>query len=531
MRGWNSDNFSDNYVVRASCLSSLNLDIVGVVETHLKNDETLEVAGYEWFGQNRKHLHVNARCGSGGVGILIKNALLREFECKVVDNSYEGTLWLRLKHKFNRTCLILCVCYLPPENSSRQADVFGFYDNLLTGIYEFQDMGPVCLFGDFNSRCADLNDYIKGVDNLSDGEVVDFQVNKYGHILLDFLINSNFCILNGRNSIKNDFTSVSTKGSSVVDYCFVSHSDLNMFSDFYVYTASELINLSGHKEAVIPSSIPDHSCITWKTNTEQYTSYNTVPNYKQSEGSIKFNVIRIPDDFGCNSVFVNEIHACVLQLERSLREQQDIDNAYANICKLIKGEMFDKLPHKTVLMNGGESNKRRRSAKPWWNDDLSYLWNETCLAEKHWLNHKMSSGKRELRAIFISKRKLFNKNVQKAKRRYWYELQTDLVKQSNEDPQSFWKTIGKVGVAFDKRKKIPMQIVGENGEIITDKNVVLNKWKNSFSDLFSQQDDTMLAWKMAILLKQHVCQNLMMKFPFQMYIRQFSMQNVKKHLE
>ena len=251
MRGWNSDNFSDNYVVRASCLLSLNLDIVGVVETHLKNDETLEVAGYEWFGQNRKRLHVNARCRSGGVGILIKNALLREFECKVVDNSYEGTLWLRLKHKFNRTCLILCVCYLPPENSSRQADVFGFYVNLLTGIYEFQDMGPVCLFGDFNSRCADLNDYIKGVDNLSDREVVDFQVNKYGHILLDFLMNSNFCILNGRNSIKNDFTSVSTKGSSVVDYCFVSH------SDFYVYTASELINLSGHKEAVIP--VPEMS--------------------------------------------------------------------------------------------------------------------------------------------------------------------------------------------------------------------------------------------------------------------------------
>ena len=111
--------------------------------------------------------------------------------------------------------------------------------------------------------------------------------------------------------------------------------------------------------------------------------------------------------------FVNEIHACVLQLECSLREQQDIDNAYANICKLIKGEMFDKLPHKMVLMNGGESNKRTWSAKPWWNDDLSYLWNETCLAEKRWLNHKMSSGKRELRAIFISKRKLFDKNVQK----------------------------------------------------------------------------------------------------------------------
>ena len=72
---------------------------------------------------------------------------------------------------------------------------------------------------------------------------------------------------------------------------------------------------------------------------------------------------------------------------------------------------------------------------------------------------------------------MFDKNVQKIKRRYWYELQSDLVKKSKEDPQTVWKTIGKVGVAFDKRKKIHMEIIGENGEIITDKNVVLNKWK------------------------------------------------------
>ena len=124
-------------------------------------------------------------------------------------------------------------------------------------------------FCDFNSRCGDLKDYIEGVDAIGNREVIDFQVNSYGHILLDFLINSNFCIfVCGRNSNKNDFTSVSTKGSSVVDYCLVSHAVLDKFSDFYVYTASELINLNGNINVVVPSSIPDHSCITWVISTE-----------------------------------------------------------------------------------------------------------------------------------------------------------------------------------------------------------------------------------------------------------------------
>ena len=30
------------------------------------------------------------------------------------------------------------------------------------------------MFGDFNSRCGDLKDYIEGVDNLCDREIVDF---------------------------------------------------------------------------------------------------------------------------------------------------------------------------------------------------------------------------------------------------------------------------------------------------------------------------------------------------------------------
>ena len=68
-----------------------------MVETHLKNQEKVKVDGYIWIGNNRKRLHVNARCGSGGVGI--KNDILKEFECETVENIYEGILWLTLNHK------------------------------------------------------------------------------------------------------------------------------------------------------------------------------------------------------------------------------------------------------------------------------------------------------------------------------------------------------------------------------------------------------------------------------------------------
>ena len=73
-----------------------------------------------------------------------------------------------------------------------------FYDCLLTNICEYQNDGKCVICGDFNSRCGDMVDFI-GVDNVHERNVVDYNVNKYGHLLIDFLLNSNMCMLNGRD--------------------------------------------------------------------------------------------------------------------------------------------------------------------------------------------------------------------------------------------------------------------------------------------------------------------------------------------
>jgi len=54
---------------------------------------------------------------------------------------------------------------------------------------------------------------------LPERNTVDFTINAYGELFIYCLINTNFCILNVRNSVRNDFTSISVKGCSVVDYC------------------------------------------------------------------------------------------------------------------------------------------------------------------------------------------------------------------------------------------------------------------------------------------------------------------------
>ena len=121
----------------------------------------------------------------------------------------------------------------------------------------------VYICGDFNSRCGDLDDFIRGIEGVCDREVIDFCLNNYGKIFIDFLINTNMCIFNGRGSGNNDFTSVSTIGNAVVDYCFVEYSKMCHFSNFSVIRAPDLINQTGNIAAFATNKIPDHSLLKW----------------------------------------------------------------------------------------------------------------------------------------------------------------------------------------------------------------------------------------------------------------------------
>ncbi len=195
------------------------MDIIGIAETHLKGSDVLHVPGYQWFGQNRTALHHRARAGSGGVGFLVSECIVRAFNVSILDDATEGILWLQLQSKEDNFTYNVCVCYLPPENTTRDVDAQDFFETLLSHMHLFNNDGRFFICGDFNARCGDLDDFIGGVDDIPPRDVVDQVVNDYGEFLCNLLVSSNCCLLNGRNCKRNDFTSISNRGRAVVDYC------------------------------------------------------------------------------------------------------------------------------------------------------------------------------------------------------------------------------------------------------------------------------------------------------------------------
>ena len=112
------------------------------------------------------------------------------------------------------------------------------------------------------------------------------------------------------------------------------------------------------------------------------------------------------------------------------------------------------------------------------------LWNGMCTAEKAW--HRTNGrDKHKLRADFVQKRRELDKQVQRAKREYWYQQQRDLLSMNSNDPKSFWKKIGHISVGNERKQPVPEEVIYEDGSVSKDSNDVLKKWQNDFSNLLN----------------------------------------------
>ena len=218
-------------------------------------------------------------------------------------------------------------------------------------------MFSIC--SDFNARCADFQDFIAGVDSNPERKVIDFTANKHRELLCEFLINSNCCMLNGRNpeSSANEFTCKRSQGSSVVDYCLVPHEDLNKYTDFKVWKVSDLINKSRILNTLdVNTSRPDRSILSWKvdiSNMYEGCSKNVI----QTEFT-KFDRVR-PDTF--LSWHIEELDTIIQNIECKVKSQEELDCIYNNFVHVINKEMHQKLNPKKVKLQSGISNKKRRT--------------------------------------------------------------------------------------------------------------------------------------------------------------------------
>ncbi len=122
--------------------------------------------------------------------------------------------------------------------------------------------------------------------------------------------------------------------------------------------------------------------------------------------------------------------------------------------------------------------------KPWWTDKLTELWNVNCDAEREW-SKVVGVEKIRLKANMRAAQKVFDKQVNNAKRAYWQKNQEELMQLNSPDPKEFWKRIGKIDMAVERRTNIPWEVVNEEGLIVTYEREVLDKWKNDYFGLLN----------------------------------------------
>ena len=229
-----------------------NYDIIGLQETKTDITDNVYVPGYITHIFHRKKNDLS-RYRSGGLALLIKEELNEFIK---VDNQKTSNLILlftisgKLYDISGANDLKCGIVYVPPIGSkfSVEDPFFEIQNELLRYCGESQH---VLLFGDFNSRCGNMADYIcsdefiaelfhlEEINETNDRirnifetqniqferKIVDTSVNNYGREIINLCKNNDIFILNGR--INPDFyePKLTCRNASVVDY-FLSTADV-----------------------------------------------------------------------------------------------------------------------------------------------------------------------------------------------------------------------------------------------------------------------------------------------------------------
>lgn len=147
--------------------------------------------------------------------------------------------------------------------------------------------------------------------------------------------------------------------------------------------------------------------------------------------------------------------------------------------------MYNSIPYKTIKTSHSTDGcrRKRKFGKPWWSDRLTTLLSSMCSKEKLWLNANGTGDRRALKAEYVSARKTFDRAVQRTKRFYQYSLQREVLTEGVTNDTNFWKSIGKLDINQERKMKIPMEVLTDEGTVSNEVNIVLEKWKSCFSNL------------------------------------------------
>lgn len=244
-------------------------EIIGLQETKTDDADTyIEIPGYTLFFHNRNCL---SRYRSGGIALVVKNTLLPYVKIDQNRNRKLALFFTISKEIFRQNHFIedihCAVVYIPPQGSKYTLE--DPYLELQEEIFRYcEGSKHVLLFGDFNSRCKNIPDYVVYDEFISDihgmrdlyeennsmlhmfhlcnvplsRKSVDKSVNNYGYYLLDLCKNHDLFLLNGR--LGKDYVNprLTCKNKSTIDYFISSAPVFPVLQNLEVHEFSDLFS-------------------------------------------------------------------------------------------------------------------------------------------------------------------------------------------------------------------------------------------------------------------------------------------------
>ncbi|VDI73918.1 Hypothetical predicted protein [Mytilus galloprovincialis] len=224
------------------------------------------------------------------------------------------------------------------------------------------------------------------------------------------------CVLNGRyDPVHDDFTCVSGRGKSVVDYICVPHDALKLIESFQVITARSIVeNFNLFEFLGERSKVPDHSVILteFKTYEEANESYQVTSSLPK-----RYKLNSIPNDFLASDMRKTALQTLIFRIETTRENQTNMDNIY-DLCNIIIDEMNAKIQFSTLV-------ERQVNVLKWEN-----LIGMTILAH--------------CGIQCVIKKKDFL-NSERCERQFRHSFCVEVENMTTSNPNEFWEKIKKLG--------------------------------------------------------------------------------------
>ena len=490
VNGWFTERNPYYLEFKLNVLTYLNASFIILTETHCMDNQVISIDNYTVFQQNRKLANINSRRGSGGVIVAINNSILDNHKVLSVYKN-DGLLGIKIENNETKITVGVVGNYLSPDNYHYGQDPEGFFNNLLSMWQDLSDCDIRIGGGDLNARTKELQDFIPEIDgNLPARTNPDNVKNSHGSSFITFLKDSRSIILNGRVTPHlNNFTFVSTRGSSVPDYIYCPIENLEFCTEMKVILMTDIINLT---RLVPPRILPDHSILMAKFKPTFFNQniaqnlHTTNKGCETAKNARKKNLKKMPDTFFLSPEVHSQVIDTIAKLENSQKNQNEIDQLWQEIRNIFMQEL-DKLPDIPTSLHK-KPNKQFKRCKKFWNDELANCWKALCSTEKLYLNFKANNQqdlvqKRAYFKDFKEAQKKFDAKFRYFKRKYKKQQFLDLENDSVKAPQKMWEKLKSLG--DPPSSKVVLEIIREDESISTDIKEILTRWQNDISKLFS----------------------------------------------